>query len=85
MPPILDSEAAATTFFDGLTKDINEAVLFIVVYPSEVVYGCCAAAVFWEDEKGGVEYNLEDHVSGVVADCCIWVGVEIVHQHVTFF
>ena len=59
--------------------------MFIVVYPSEVVYGCCTAAGFWEDKEGGVGYNFEDHVAVVVADGCIWVGVEIVYQHVSFF
>ena len=56
-----------------------------VVYPSEVVDGCYAAAGFWEDDKGSVRYDFEDYVAGMVADSCIWVGVEIIHQHVAFF
>ena len=44
MPPILDSEAETRTFFDSLTKYVDEAVLIIFVYPYEVVDGCCAAA-----------------------------------------
>ena len=45
----------------------------------------CAAAGCWEDEEGSIRYKFEYHVTGVVADGCIWVGVEIIHQHVTFF
>ena len=50
-----------------------------------MVDGCCAAAGFWEDEEGGVGYDFEDHDADMVADGCIWVGVEIIHQHVAFF
>ena len=50
-----------------------------------MVDGCCAAAGFWGDEEGSIRYDFEDHAAGVVEDDCIWVGVEIIHQHVTFF
>ena len=59
--------------------------MFIVVYPSEVLDSFCAAVGFWEDVGGSVRYDFEDHVAGVVADGCIWVGVEIIHQHIAFF
>ena len=71
--------------FDGLTKDVDEAVFLIIVYPSDVVDGCCTAAGFGEYEEGGVGYEFEDHVASVVADSFISVGVEIIHQHVAFF
>ena len=43
------------------------------------------AAGFWEYEEGGVIYDFEDNFAGMVADGFIWVGVEIIYQHVTFF
>ena len=45
--------------------------LFIVVYLSEAVDGCCADAGFCEDEEGSVGYDFEDHVAGVVVYGCI--------------
>ena len=50
-----------------------------------VVDGYCTASGFWKDEEGGVRYNFEDHVAGVLVDGCMWVGVEIIHQHDAFF
>ena len=50
-----------------------------------MVDGCCTSAGFWEDEEGSIRYDFEDHVAGVVADDCIWVGAEIIHQNATFF
>ena len=62
-----------------MAEGIDEAVLFFVVDQSYVVDGYCMAAVFWEDKKGSIRYDFEDHVIGVVAYGCIWVGVEIIH------
>jgi hypothetical protein len=47
---------------------------FIVKVPSHSGSG------FWFTEVGGIAVDVEDHVTSVVPDSCVWVGSGIVEE-----
>ena len=58
--------------FEGLAEDVDDAVEFGSLawraFVAEVENAGGAASGFGEDEVGGIGFNVEDHVAGVVAD-----------------
>ena len=69
--------------FDSLAEDIEGAIDSVASFPAEVIVGCSSASSSRLDEVGGVGGCFEDHVAGVVSDDCVWVGMKVVHEHVS--
>jgi hypothetical protein len=70
--------------FDSLAEDVDGTVDAVAVVPTEVAMSRSSAACFGWDKASSVGGCLEDHVAGVAADDGVWMGVDAIHEHVSF-
>ena len=71
-------------FLDRSAKDVNQAISSIRGNPSEVVVSCSATSGLGLDETDSVRCDFQHLIAGVEADHTVWMGVEIIYQHIRF-